>query len=137
MTLTQAEVALLSSTAQRGDHLLALPANLKGGAAQKVVSKLLAGGLVQEIEVRPDQPRWRANEEGAPIGLSITEAGLSAIQADLSERPIPDPVRTVADAQQPLVAPATAEESSPRSPRSRSKQALVLALLSRPEGVTI
>ena len=42
MKLTTTQRTLLSTALQRDDGTIALPPNLKGGAAQKVVSKLLA-----------------------------------------------------------------------------------------------
>jgi hypothetical protein len=59
MTLTDTQLVLLSSAAQREDGLLTPPAHLKGGAARKVVSKLLGHGLVEEVSVTSDQPCWR------------------------------------------------------------------------------
>jgi len=142
MTLTETQLALLSSAAQGEHRLLVLSPTLKGGAAQKVVSKLLAGGLVQEVPVSPDQPRWRMSEDGAPVGLALTEAGLCAILAEPSEAQ-PDPCETDAQDEvkpdQPASAPSTPAQDRRGLHASRpgSKQALVLDLLSRAEGATI
>ena len=142
MTLTETQLALLSSAAQREDGLVGLPANVNGGAAQKVISKLLAGGLVHEIPVGPDQPRWRMDEQGAPVGLAITEAGLSAIHSE-PRQDHPSSVETyaqdLAKPDQCAAAPGTSGERRPETPGPRpgSKQALVLQLLSRAEGATI
>jgi hypothetical protein len=45
--------ALASAAAQRDDRCLLAPRNLKGGAAQKVTTKLIDGGLVKEIKAKP------------------------------------------------------------------------------------
>ena len=43
--LTDAQQLMLSAAAQRDDRILAMPPNLKGGAAQKVAAKLIARRL--------------------------------------------------------------------------------------------
>jgi hypothetical protein len=43
--LTDTQLVLLSRASQREDGCLVMPENLKGGAAKKVVDKLLAMGL--------------------------------------------------------------------------------------------
>ncbi len=79
MSLTDTQLVLLSSASQREDHLVTLPSNLKGGAAKKVVEKLLGLGLVKEVSVKRDQPVWRTDENERPVGLKITRAGLKAL----------------------------------------------------------
>jgi hypothetical protein len=49
MKLTDAQLILLSRASQRPDRCAEISANLKGGAVQKFVAKLLAGGLVEEV----------------------------------------------------------------------------------------
>jgi hypothetical protein len=82
MKLTTTQRTLLSSALQRDDGTIELPAKLKGGAAQKVVSKLLTDGLIEEIPARGSMPVWRKDAEGRPTALRITAAGLAAIQGD-------------------------------------------------------
>jgi hypothetical protein len=81
MKLTTTQRTLLSTALQRDDGTLKLPASLKGGAAQKLVGKLLADGLVEEIPARGSMPVWRRDDEQNPTALRITQAGLAAIQA--------------------------------------------------------
>ena len=66
MKLSDTQLLLLSKASQRRDHALELLANLKGGAAQKVIGKLLAEGLVEEIRARAGLPVWRRDEEERP-----------------------------------------------------------------------
>src|SRR5262245_64766827 len=47
--LTDTQLRLLAAASQRDDRALERPSNLTGGAADKVVAKLLAEGLVEEI----------------------------------------------------------------------------------------
>jgi hypothetical protein len=48
--LTETQIALLSAAAQREDRCLIAPPNLRGGAAQKVATKLISVGLAKEIK---------------------------------------------------------------------------------------
>ena len=47
--LTDTQLAILSSAAQRHDHGLVLPERLKGQAARNTVERLISRGLVEEI----------------------------------------------------------------------------------------
>jgi hypothetical protein len=47
--LTDTQLVLLSAASRRDDHALERPSNLTGGAAGKVVARLLADGLIEEI----------------------------------------------------------------------------------------
>jgi hypothetical protein len=54
--LTDTQLVLLSAASQREDCGIELTPNLKDGAAQKVVDKLLTEGLVEEIQARGSLP---------------------------------------------------------------------------------
>ena len=81
MKLTDTQLVLLSAASQRDDRALERPANLPGGAAGRVVAKLLAEGLVEEVQPRGSLPVWRRDGDGAHA-LRITKKGLSAIQVE-------------------------------------------------------
>src|SRR4029077_1006444 len=70
------------SASQRTDHAAVLPANLKGGAAKKVVDKLLNEKLLQELRAKDDMPIWRRGDDNRPYSLRITKAGLRAIEVE-------------------------------------------------------
>ena len=76
--LTDTQLVTLSAASQREDRGIVLPPNLKGGAAQKLVAKLIELGLVEEIRARGDLPVWRRDDE-RPMALRITKRGLKAI----------------------------------------------------------
>ena len=82
MKLTDTQLVLLSAASQREDRCIELAANLKGGAAHKVVGKLLTDGLTEEIQARGSLPVWRRDEDKGPLALRITKRGLAAIQVD-------------------------------------------------------
>src|SRR3989442_11723138 len=82
--LTDTQLVLLSRASQRDDGALEIPDTLKGGAAKKIVDKLLGAGLVEEVRAGSSLPVWRRDEQEGPIALQIADEGLKAIQADAS-----------------------------------------------------
>src|SRR4051812_26953849 len=113
MNLNDTHLVLLSAAAQRDDHLLIHPEELTTKATGKLAAKLICLGAAEEVSVSPDQPRWR-EEDGNPIGLRITAAGLAALGIEHgSGEAAPSPA-----APQPR-------------PRAGSKQALVVEMLGR------
>jgi hypothetical protein len=125
--LTDTQRRLLAAASQRDDRAVERPSNLTGGAAGKVVAKLLTEGLVEEIQSRGSVPVWRRDGDNAHT-LRMTKRGLRVIRDDeLSKKP---PARS-----------AKSRKSAPASGhpimRAGSKQANVIAMLSRPQGATI
>jgi hypothetical protein len=57
MKLSDTQLLILSSASQRTDHAAVPPANLRGGAAKKVVDKLLHEKLLQELRAKDDDCR--------------------------------------------------------------------------------
>ena len=154
MKLTDTQLVLLSAASQRDDRAVELPANLKGGAAHKVVAKLLTEGLVEEIRARGSLPVWRRDENEGAFALRITKRGLKAIQVDdapdvggteaagekKESRTKPRPTRGKTRSSKPGHAKksrkAAAKERERRS-RADSKQATVIAMLKGSKGATI
>jgi Protein of unknown function (DUF3489) len=141
--LTDTQLVLLSAASQRDDRALERPSNLTGGAAGKVVAKLLTQGFIEEIPSRGSLPIWRRDEDG-PRSLRITTKGLQAIQvkdeASGAGEPAKKPPAPSATRRKPAKAPASPRKSpKAEGPRTRadSKQANMIAMLSRPQGTTI
>jgi hypothetical protein len=131
--LTPAQLVLLAAASQRDDRALERPSKLTGGAAGKVVAKLLAEGLVEEIQSRGSLPVWRRDGDDAHT-LRITRRGLQAIRVDdeatsatTDELPKKPPARSAKLRQ-------SAQASGHPIMRAGSKQANVIALLRRPQG---
>ena len=82
MKLTDTQLMLLSAASQREDHGIELGPNLKGGAAQKLVRKLLTESLIEEVRTVGSLPVWRRDDDNQSIALRITKRGLAAIQVD-------------------------------------------------------
>lgn len=125
-TLTDTQTTILSMAAQRADNIaLPLPASLRGGAASKVVSSMLAKGLLDEVDadMRKGDPVWRSTGDGHGSTLVATGAGLAAIGIE-SE----DTTPKTEDA--PTARPQRAQ-------RAGTKQAALIAMLRTPEGATL
>jgi hypothetical protein len=140
--LTDTQLVLLSAASQRDDRALERPSDLTGGAAAKVVAKLLTEGLVEEIQSRGSLPMWRRDEDG-PRSLRISKKGLQAIRIEPEASGLAEPAKKPAAPsanRRPAKAPARPRKNRKNeSPRTRagSKQATVVAMLSRPQGTTI
>ena len=144
MKLTDTQLVLLSAASQRDDRALERPTNLTGGAAGKVVAKLLAEDLAEEIPSRGSLPVWQRDDQGAR-SLRITKKGLAAIRVEdgpvedaAAEVPKKPSARSV-NRRKSGAAPtgSRSRERKPTRSRADSKQANVIALLSRPQGTTI
>ena len=155
MALTDSQLVVLSAASQRDDHVVELPARLKGAVARKMIDKLLGQGLLEETPASEAMPVWQRDESG-PIALRITEAGLKALGADHDEkgedRQANVEVVAADGGEAPTsddrapdhhdeTGPAVASPSSGRDGEGTSgrvsKQDHVLALLRQPGGVTI
>jgi len=133
--LTDTQLIILSSAAQRDDGLAVLPETLKGGAAQKVLAKLTASAFLKEVRAKPDQPAWRTDETGHRVGLKITKAGEAAIGIEDSSPGLPTSSSRSGGREPDLVDEnGTAAQ---QQPRAGSKQALVISLLRREKGATL
>jgi hypothetical protein len=162
--LTDTQLIILSAASQRDDRGVELPANIRGEAARKVVSKLMRAGLLEEAGAEGSLPVWRRDDDSGPMALRISQSGLAAIDvADeataISEEKSVDPAST-REVETPAKADlgsrkrisvvaqksarkkhrstqAKTKTGSPHEGRPGSKQARVLALLGRAEGATI
>jgi Protein of unknown function (DUF3489) len=165
--LTDTQLIILSAASQRDDRGVELPANLKGGAARKVVDKLIRAGLLEEVRVRGSLPQWRRDDDNGPQALRITKQGLEAVGVkDAAAADIKEPNdahgsgragdeaalestgsrrKRTSDTTDPR---KTARQigrrgkgritaDKQRGSRPGSKQDRVLAMLRRPEGATI
>jgi hypothetical protein len=143
--LTDTQHVILSAASQRTDRFaLPLPKSLRGGAVNKVIRPLIEKGLLEEVDTnrKLGDPVWRETGDGQGVTLIITDAGLEAIGVE------PDTTQQAAKRgeEAPEAAPAAARPSIPpvpaaaareRKTRDGTKQALLVGMLTRPEGATI
>jgi hypothetical protein len=162
--LTDTQLIILSAASQRDDRAVELPANLKGGAARKVIDKLIRGGLLEEVPAGGALPVWRRDDDSGPMALRITKNGLEAIDVEDEataaskdpsithatnpelQKPAPKAIasrKRISIAAQKSArkkrgsGKANTKAGSPHESRPGSKQARVLAMLARTEGATI
>ena len=131
--LTDAQQLMLNAAAQREDRILAMPPNLKGGAAQKVAAKLIAAGLVKEVKAKSGEPAWRRDaESGQAFALKLTAAGLKASATDVG--PV---AHTTTETEAPKDSAAASNAPAASAPRDGSKISQVIGLLQREDGATL
>jgi hypothetical protein len=145
MKLSDTQLVLLSRASQRKDRVVEIPENLKGGAARKVVSKLLKEKLLEEVLALDGLPAWRRDETEGAFSLVITNKGMEAIQVEEAGAQQPNPRRAAKPKGSRRKTGASARpkaKSKGPKPTARkspagSKQDRVLEMLRRPQGVTI
>ena len=136
--LTDTQLVILSSAAQRQGYGVILPDRLKGQAARNTLERLISRGLVEEVRATGELPVWRHDDQGR-YGLRITSAGLVAIGIEPeaegtsegrsnSNEPAPEHKARKGRA---------GDRHRSAAPRSGSKQALIIGLLSREKGATL
>ena len=105
------------------------PANIKGGARQKVIE-----GLFKRAMVIGNLGDWHVTAEGYDA-LGRPRPGLPTVAelASESQKPAATPKRKRATKD----ADAPASPQTPKRTRDNSKQAQVIAMLKRPEGATV
>jgi len=131
--LTDTQSIILSAAAQRAHYIaLPLPETLRGGAADKVVSAMIAKGYLQEAEanLRQGEPMWRETGDGHGVTLIATEAGLAAIGIEREETEVGPAVSSAAT-------PSEAPTPKPVKTREGTKQATMIAMLKSEGGATI
>jgi len=127
MKLSDTQLVILTAACRRDDRLiLPLPDRLKGGAAGKVVDSLAAKGLIEEVDAKRDDPVWRKTGDGHGVTLVATDAALKALGIETDGAPTAG--------NEPEDRPA---DKPARKMRDGSKQAQLIAMLGRVEGVSI
>ena len=135
--LTDCQLIILSKAAERDDGAAGVPDRMNKAAATKVGASLVVRGLMREIRAKPSMPVWRKDDEGRRISLIISRAGRDEIGvADTDETQSPVKTR-VAKSRSATTTIATAKASTADWPRSGSKQALLVAMVTKPDGATL
>lgn len=129
--LTETQTIILSAGSQRPENIaLPLPKGLAGAAAKMAVTRMIERGWLQEVDanLRKGEPLWRETGDGHGTTLVVTDAGLLAIGIE------PVVVKTVVAIREHA---AKVAAPKPSSQRAGTKQAMLTAMLQRPEGATI
>jgi predicted ArsR family transcriptional regulator len=157
--LSDAQAVILTAAAQRDDGaVLPLPESLriKGGAVDKVLKSLKAKGLIdhQGTPRGDDPPPLRITRAGlqaigveteddgsegatpADTGATSADAGAQAVEGR-AHRTEADSAATPAGSNAKVAKPGKAAPAKKPTPRTGTKQALMIELLKRPEGATV
>jgi hypothetical protein len=134
--LSDTQLIVLSKAAQREDGAAEIPARMNKAAAVKVGASPVVRKLMREIRAKPGMPFWRTDDDGRRISLVITRPGRDAIDVEDEAGETEPPV----DAKHAGLRTAKATtENRPVAglPRSGSKQALLVAMLTKDNGATL
>ncbi|PWB92083.1 hypothetical protein C5688_00015 [Methylocystis sp. MitZ-2018] len=140
--LTDNQLIVLTKAAARDDGVAVAPHGMGKAAATKIGSSLVARKLMRESRSKPGMPVWR-EAEGKNISLVITRAGRDAIGVEEDTTPSDCSARqatcasAVAKTQRASAAVQPEGPSIGAAPRTGSKQALIVDMLSKEQGVTI
>ena len=134
--LTDTQLILLSTAAQRDDGAVVLPERMNRGSAMRAATSLVARKFMREIRAKPGMPVWRTDENERPLSLMIMKAGRDAIGVEAVEDAASAP-ESGGKADHKASDGNAAHASPDRAPRPGSKQALLVAMLSKPKGATL
>jgi hypothetical protein len=137
--LTDTQLIVLSKAAARDDGIATIPEGLNKAAASKVAASLVSHKLMREVRSKPEMPVWREDEDGRGTSLIITREGRDAIGVEDNEN---DSLKEATRAKQRRRGVGQQSSSQHRltnldEPRSGSKQALIIKMLSRKSGATL
>ncbi|MGH9549524.1 MAG: DUF3489 domain-containing protein [Terriglobales bacterium] len=110
-----------------------------------MIEMLCKRKLAEERSTIKGSPEWRHNEDGQPLGLFITNAGLLALGIEDAEKERPSQAaasmprqrKTGAAKPRGKARKPSAAGSKLRQTPSQSKQDIVIQMLRRQSGVTI
>jgi hypothetical protein len=110
--ISKSQRTMLETAAARQDRLVELPTNLKGGAANKVVAKLIGAGWIKEVKALKGAPVWRKDAAVGAFALKLTAAGMKTIAAAGDDR----------TAAKTVVESAAVEKTAPAEPKRDARR---------------
>jgi DNA-binding MarR family transcriptional regulator len=142
--LTDTQLVILNTAAGRESRaILPLPKSLKvnKGAATSVLKALLAKGLVEEERAPPGIESWRQDNDGHAFMLTISAAGLAALDgnADTPQKKEPAPRASAQTAKSKTTKRNARKGKNAGSGQEKTggKVQTILTLLQRPEGARL
>ena len=132
--LTDAQRAMLSKAAARDDGAASAPEKARKAGAARVAASLIARKLMREVKAKAGTPIWRKDATGNPVSLIITREGRKAVDRSSAE---PDNNRSPAPRGDSEPGKHADDSQALSSPRAGTKQALVVGMLSKEQGVTL
>ncbi len=146
--LTDLQLVLLSSAAQRPDGMLLPPpesVRARGKTLEKTLTKLLDLGLIEECPAATPGQAWREDSDERGVALRIAAAGRAALGLDEDQEEVTGPASQGSAASE-LARETTATIEADTPPRATpftpgvkpgTKQARLVDYLSRPWGTSI
>lgn len=146
--LSDSQLVILSAACKRVDgSVYPVTSKLTGGALSKVLSSLLAKGLIKEARAKHGETQWRLDDEERPLTLVITPAAFEALGIDEGKASAKSRTATTSrtSTKRPKASskpkraakPAKARKGKPRGARADSKQARLIAMLKEKKGASI
>ena len=140
--LTDAQLVMMSTAAQRKDFCLSAPATFKGAGSQQSQRQARKARFGSRDPCETRNAIWRRDDSGQGYALKLTATGLKAIAVDEGSD---EAIGASETAQaQPLPERKTngslddvGRQTHAAAPRDGSKLALVIDLLRRADGATI
>jgi hypothetical protein len=134
--LTDAQRAMLFMAATRDDGAVSAPEKAGKAGAAKVAGSLIARKLMREVKAKAGAPVWRKDVTGKPVSLIITREGRKAVDRGVVKGGDGRPPEMRGDGDVERVKRAEDLEAS-SAPRAGTKQALLVRMLSKEQGVTL
>jgi hypothetical protein len=114
---------------------------LSKGSATIVVKGLLKKSLIEERAALGHDAIWREAEDGRPMTLVISKAGLAAVgmvaEIEAEQNPVADDPTQTADSTAQSGPTTAVSENQPRMPRAGTKLAALVGMLGREEGASV
>ena len=134
--LTNTQVMILAQAAEREDAAAIVPDRTSAASIRKATEALLRLKLVREVFAKPGMPIWRKAEDGRAMSLVILRAGRDIVASnDPDSRCGPTALTSSPTERERKNRRATI--SSIAQPRTGSKLALVISMLSNETGATL
>jgi hypothetical protein len=132
--LTDAQRAMLAKAAARDDGAVSARENAGKARAAGVPASTIAQKLLREAKENAGTPIWRKDATGRLVSLIITRAGRKVEHESFAKRDKGRSPKTRGALQQ-----VERGDDSPSlsAPRAGTKQALVVGMLSKEQGVTL
>jgi hypothetical protein len=145
MKLSDTQLVVLNLACQRADrHVLPLPANLKGGAAEKVIAGLIAKGLVDEAQAGLKDPVWRTAGDYQRLTLLVTDQAFETLGIEPEQQTPPARARRGRSTKPGNARANRAKEPASSRPvpaetktRAGTKQAKLIGMLRGRNGATV
>jgi hypothetical protein len=145
MKLSDTQLVVLNTACRRVDrHVLPLPTNLKGGAAEKVIASLISKRLVEEAAAGAKDPVWSIAEDDQRLTLLLTDQAFETLGIEPEGSKAATGARRAASAKPGTAKARRSKKAASARPvppegktRAGTKQASVIVMLRARNGATI